>query len=92
MRALGFIVLGVSVLVLLLLAGGRMLEILQVDGCVDKGGSYNYVTKGCDFGVAHPPSAYLKRHPEVAWASTAALVGFLWSLYQVRRSPAAKAK
>ena len=38
-------------------------EFIQAEGCLDRGGSYNYVDGACDHLTNHPYSPYTQRHP-----------------------------
>ena len=40
-----------------------MTEFLQVDSCLDQGGSYDYKNMRCDFEQSHEYIPFSKRHP-----------------------------
>src|SRR5438128_805320 len=41
-------------------------EFIDVDGCLDAGGVYNYSTGECDL-AEHPYIRFSRRHPRTAW-------------------------
>lgn len=62
----------VGLLVLLFVAIQYAREFIQVDRCLDDGGSYNYIEAACDHSENHPYTPYIRRHP---LAASAALLG-----------------
>jgi len=75
-----------AVAALVFLAAERVVEIFTVDACLDKGGSYDYVTGACDLNQKHPPVPYIKRHPETGVAASLAVVAALLSVLLMTRA------
>ena len=57
--------IGLLLLILpgVLLMGGYLYELSQVDACLETGGSWNYLEAFCDRKVQHPFVPFMVRHP-----------------------------
>ena len=79
----------VGLAVLLFVAVPYAREFIQVDACLNGGGSYNYLAGTCDQSRTHPYSPYAQRHPR---AASLALLGLgltiagIWTTRRAKRA------
>lgn len=74
-------------LVLLLpLAYVSVRETMAVDGCLDRGGSYDYRARRCDMARTHTYEPFMERHGTLLGATVVAVVGAGVALW-LRRHP-----
>ncbi|HET9194780.1 MAG TPA: hypothetical protein VFO21_17990 [Vicinamibacterales bacterium] len=81
----GFLAI-VGFAVLLFVAVPYARESILVDGCLDTGGSYNYIDEACDHSKKHPYSPYTQRHPLAASAALSGVVLTVAGTVIARRS------
>jgi hypothetical protein len=62
-RLLGVVILVVASLVIARPLTTYVSEWLDVDACLDSGGSFNYATMDCDHATNHPYISFERRHP-----------------------------
>lgn len=63
MNARGAVIAVAGLVLFLAVAIPYASESIQVDRCLDSGGSYDYSKSVCDFSVQHPFVPYMQRHP-----------------------------
>jgi hypothetical protein len=75
-KRLGAILVMVGLILLALQVVPFGSEFLEVDGCLDSGGSFDYSAMRCDHQTSHPYRPYSSRHPALAFGAAMALIGF----------------
>ena len=58
-------------------------EFVAVDGCLDRGGSYDYVAQTCDFTVSHEYVPFGVRHPILARGFPVGIIGVVGGVFVV---------
>jgi hypothetical protein len=60
-------------------------EFLDVDSCLDRGGSYDYAKNKCDFNENHPYIPYVGRKTSLILTCTVLSLGGLLSSIMIRK-------